>query len=185
MDGTAWASALKMADVTKWPTRCRAPSGAGGQRVEDTPLRGRHGDRRHGALVVGDGGDGQVLDRVVGHAAHIAERHVDASQYVAAGAAEVDADADAFDRHRTGKSDRLVDAFHTRVARIGAIGPGADLLPHGGFGLISDGAAQRHQIVEPVIVHELDELPTTDLVAGDVGHDVADGLVRHAAVGAD
>ena len=46
-------------------------------------------------------------------------------------------------------------------------------------------ARQRGQVVEAVLVHERQDLAPADLVAGDVGHHVADHLLGHPHVGAD
>ena len=162
-----------------------APAGGEGRlRVQDRVLRRAHPDRGHRALIVRHLRHGQALDRVAGHRARIAQRHVDAAVDGRGSPREIEADAASRDLGAAGEPESVVDPLDVDRAFVGAVRNRGDPVADGPLALIADGRGQRGEVVEPVLVHELEELTAADLVAGDVRHEVPEDLLGHPHVAA-
>ena len=136
-------------------------------------------------FVVGHARHSEALHGIAGHGARVAQRHVDAPVDGRRGAVEVEADAPTIDLGAAGEAKRVVDSLDVENARVDAVGEGRDALPDGPLALAADGGRERCEVVQCVLVHELKELARPDLVAGDVGHEVAEDLLGDPYVAAD
>ena len=101
------------------------------------------------------------------------------------GAGEIERDAAAFDLGAAGEAKRVVDALDVEGALVDAVGEVRDAVPDGPLALAADGGGERREVVQSVLVHELQELARSDLVAGHVGHEVAEDLLGDPDIGAD
>ena len=84
-----------------------------------------------------------------------------------------------------GEAKRVVDALDIEGAFVDAVGEGRDAVPDGPLALAADSGRERREVVQCVLVHELQELAPPDLVARDVGHEVAEDLLGDPHVVAD
>ena len=142
-------------------------------------------DGSHRPFIVGHARHGETLDGIAGHGAGVAQRHVDAPVDRRRGAGEIEADAPTVDLGAAGEAKRVVDALDIESALVDAVGEGRDAVPDGLLALAADGGRERREVVQCVFVHELEELTRPDLVARDVGHEVAEDLLGDPHVVAD
>ena len=81
--------------------------------------------------------------------------------------------------------DRLLEAVAPDLVAVDAVGEGADRLAQGALGAGDDLVGQRIDALQPELVHHRQQRPPADVVAGGLGVEIADRLVREADVGAD
>src|SRR4029077_8342860 len=120
------------------------------------------------------------LDGMQRHRVCVAEGNVDSCAHTTRGTAEIKGDPIAPHLDLDDVIARAVEAFYLNVVVVVALDDLTDFSPHGRLRLPPDGARQVVQVIEAVFVHEGQQLAPSDLVAGDIGHDVAHHLFRHA-----
>ena len=136
-------------------------------------------DRRERSRVVGDPGGDDAADAEGGIGLGIAERHVDPVGRDAACPGEVDVDPVRADRHRRHQIDRAFQPVDPHRVAVGAGLECADRLQRRRLRAFDDVPRKDVEVVDPELVHHLDQPAAADIVAGGEGMEVAhhlDGL---------
>src|SRR4029453_11978220 len=145
----------------------------------------KHRDRGDRTGVVGDVGEQQRLDGMQRHRVCVAEGDVDGSAHTTRGTGEIKGDIVALHVDLHNVIAGAVEALYLNVVVVVALAELADFSTHGRLRLPADGARQIVQVIEAVFVHEGQQLAPSGRVGGNLGHNVAHHLFRHAHVGAN
>jgi len=86
------------------------------------------------------------------------------------------------DAHGALHVQRHIDAVNGEAVRVNAVGQRGNGGAHAAFGAADDLITQGLQIIEPLLVHQLDQLALAITIGRELGADITQGLVGLAQV---
>ena len=135
--------------------------------------------------MCGTSGRDRRFQREGGVALGVVQHHVDAAPALRRRSGEIDVDLVPSDRDSRHDHDRLLEPVAPDLVPVDPIREGADRLAQGALGAGDDLVGQRIDTLQSELVHHRQQRPPADVVAGGLGVEIADRLVRETDVGAD